>query len=363
MNQLEKMYQKIRPDEEAVNRCIAVAKGRRARVRRWPRVLAAAACVTLVAAAVMIPIAAGGGAFDILRDYDTAIQQEQRAGDTGSGAISSASLHRESNNSAYFESLSRYAGAFSTDDMAMVKNNVSITPQSVYYDGESLIIGLIGSYEGDETCERLQYMPADGDEPAFLVEGEAVSPTYGDFYLVKQDGVMVGALALHYKSDKTHLSVQISVPRLQCMNAAGDVAFNDPIPGPFTCSLEVYRTYHDNLTYSTDGADDGDIYIRAVNATPAQLSISYFVNTAVYPESGDSNIRYNMQVLPVTEDGSSPDFVRGYETKTDDGVIKTAEFMAVSSDRLTLIVYDKNNTDGCDRDICEKARFTVTLTK
>lgn len=353
MDKIKTMYDALTVDESTKLRMIENAKTDRM-IRPFPhrRVWLTAACVALIAVITAIPIAAGGGGFSLLQKMDKEISaQYQRK----------ISSQKQADTMPHYDVLSRYAGGLAIGNTVCENGGVSFSPDNAYYDGTRLYLSFTGSCDRPD-YERLVYTPSQDDEPAFLINGEEVSPTEGSFTLFRQqDGIYAGVISFTYLSSANELHFSCRLPYLQGMDADGEEPVGKPIEGPFNFDTAVSRTYTDNLTADGVGTPKDMIYISSVQSTPAALTVQFFVDMEHFPESSGADVRSNMQALAVTPAGKTPSLIEGSEQQVDKGVVKTQTFTPVDSDELTLIIYDKNDADGCGSTPCEKARFRISL--
>ena len=330
-NSISRMYSQITASDESVKRCLECTQ--KQNTVRFPvkRILLAAACITLIMA-IMIPIVGASEHFSpykALDEYSKTLPYPEK---------------QSSDNTLLYNSSSSAEGEVTSARA----QGLEITACESYFDGSMVCLSFAGEYSGEyENAFRFDYTDTQAEE--FIVDGESVMPLYSaSFFLLKTDDKFSGVLRLPCDSKKDEIDVNICIPYLEVSDEESVLGILD---GEFNFSLTIPRSDEDVLTYTGMEISD-DVYIQEIASSPAGFKLVCFVPDSKYSEGA------NIQALITDENGEYIRIIEGMNIETESGTRKILRCEATTASLVNVTLYDKNNTDGCDRELCVVAEFS-----
>lgn len=327
-NRIKEMYSEIKAPERDVRSCLSLYESKETRKTPVRRTFAFAA----VAAMLMVAVVSAG-AYGVYKHRSAA-----------------ESLDSYGNSLPYSEKApSDYASIFEygnekLENVSVTSDGLSLTAEETYFDGRRIYISFSAEYDGRlEGVERFDYT-VDPLRNSILVEGVSVHPLYGGFYLIETGEGLSGVLGLPMpvNEDLEVADVQISIPYLV---ASADGEELGRVEGDFSLNLKIKKSA-EALTYASAKAEDGP-YIHAIYSTASALEVKYFVPDYLMEDYGK-----NIMALPIDSQGNKKGLVSSEREKVADGVLITASYTPLEGDSLHVVLYDKNNTDGCSEELC-----------
>lgn len=322
------MYGSIKAPESAVRRCVSLSEKKNTYTFSHRRSFALAAAIALLVVTVV-----SAGAYGVYRYRSSA-----------------ESLDSYGNSLPYSEKApSDYTSIFehgneTLENVSVTSDGLSITAEETYFDGRRIFISFSAEYDGEfQGVERFDYS-VDPLRNSILVEGVSVHPLYGGFYLLETGEGLSGVLGLPMplNEDMDAVDVQISIPYLV---ASADDEELGRVEGDFNLNLKIKKSA-EALTYESSRSEDG-AYVSRVYSTASALEIEYFVPDYLIEENGK-----NIMALPIDSEGNKKGLVSSEREQVAQGVLITASYTPLEGDRLDIILYDKNNVDGCSEELC-----------
>ncbi len=323
------MYGDIKAPESAVRRCLALCEKKRTYSLPARHSFAFAAVIVVLMVAVV-----SAGAYGIHKKRSAA-----------------ESLDSYGNSLPYSEKApSDYTSIFeygneSLENLSVTSDGLTIKAEETYFDGRRIFISFSAEYDGKlQGVERFDYS-VDPLRNSIMVEGVSVHPLYGSFYLLETGEGLSGVLGLSMpvKEDLEAADVQISIPYLVASSADGEELGR--VEGDFSLNLKIKKSA-EALTYESSRAEDG-AYVSRIYSTASALEIEYFVPDHLMEDYGK-----NIMALPIDAEGNKKGLVSSEREKVMDGVLITASYTPLEGDSLDVVLYDKNNTDGCSEELC-----------
>lgn len=344
---ISRMYSEITPSKDSVEKCLECMQTRR--FVRFPvkKVLIFAACVTLLMAMLITTVGASKlfNAYDSLDEYSKTLPYPEKQGADNS--------------------LLNQNSAFATGEKITAEaQGLKITAQKSFYDGTMVCVSFVGEYDGEyKDAFRFDYTDTEEGEE-FLIEGESVRPMYqASFYMLRTEEKFSGILRLPFDSEKDNVSVEITIPYLQVSDEDDNVL--GELCGDFNFNLTAEKSKEGILTYAGNEADD-EIYIHKIVSSSAGLKLTYFVPDSRFSKTADihsyianekSNAA-NIQPIITDENGTPVKLIEGRTEEADGGKYRIWRCEVTTSDTLDVILYDKNDTDGCGETPCVVAEFS-----
>lgn len=348
---ISRMYSRITPKESSVEKCLDCMQTEK--IARFPmkRVLLVAACITLLMAMLVTAVGATKlfNAYDALDEYSKTLPYSEKQGTDNS-------------------LLNQNSAVASGGKITAEAQGLKITAQEIIFDGSLVCISFVGEYNGeykDAFC--FDYNDTeDGSE--FLVEGENVRPLYASsFYVLKTEDKFSGMLRLPFGGEKDEVSVDINIPYLQVSdeedNALGSIY------GDFSFNLTAKKS-KDVLSYTGEGISD-EVYIKEIVSSAAGLKLTYFVPDSMVLKasdsqplvSGEKSNRANIQPQITDENGNWVKLIEGRNEDAEGGKYHIWRCEATTASVLNVILYDKNDIDGCGETPCVVAELSDIILK
>ena len=325
-DKLRKMYSEISAPENAVKACLDIPQNAQKTVHfPYKKAILIAASIALVLA-VAIPVGAGRirSAFGAVDDYGSQFPQKTQS------------------NYSIIDSNSAYATE--GDKLSAAASGLEISIDKVYYDGAFVYLSFLGNYSGDFTnIDRFIY----SDSADFVtIDGEPVKAelTNYSFCLLESEGSFGGVLGFIYPYDKEELSVKVDIPYLEALSK-DDMEVAGMVKGEFSLSFKALKSAPSVLVYNAESTDT-EVSVLGVTSSQGGICVEIFVPQEILDKKAG--------ILSVveTEDGTTADFILGKRDIINGGYILKQYFSPVNSDTISVYVYDKNDTDGCENTPC-----------
>lgn len=326
---IRKMYSKITAPEDAIKNCLTIESEK---VVKFPakRVIAIAACV-----AVLLAVAVPVGANKILSGFDAVDkygEQYPQKTDFKLNEISGSSLL-----------------VTEGDKLTALHQGLEISVEEAYFDGAFMYISFAGNYNGEHSnIDRFFY---EGFDEYIRIDNEPQKAelTGYSFSLFENEGSFAGVLGFIYPYDKENLEVEINIPYLQVLKD-GTMEVMDTIKESFSFNFSVKKSFPDLLVYNSENSRE-EVSVVGVTSSLGGVAVEIFVPEEV--EVSKAGV-----VAAVTDSqGKGLNFILGNREKTEGGYIHKHYFEPTDSNVIDVIVYDKNDTDGCGNSPCVLAEL------
>ncbi|MBR3988577.1 MAG: hypothetical protein IKK10_04660 [Clostridia bacterium] len=314
---IRKMYGRITAPEDAVANCICIEESKK--VRKFPvkRVIAIAACLSILLA-VAVPVGANKimTAFEGVEEYGSQFPQKT---ETYLKEIGESSLL-----------------VTEGSKLSASAQSLEVKVEEAYFDGAYLYLSFAGSYSGDaESIDRFTYT---GTDEYIKVNGEFVRAdiTGYSFSLFNTEDGFAGTLGLIYPTVKENLEVQINIPYLEVRNT--DYQVVDQINENLNFNFYVKKSAPSTLVYNGDASRE-ELSILGVTASKGGVCVEIFV-----PEEYEVK-KSGIITLVKDEQGNSLYFILGKRELVEGGYIYKHYFEPAKGTVLDIALYDKNNMD------------------
>lgn len=314
---IRKMYGRITAPEDAVANCICIEESKK--VRKFPvkRVIAIAACLSILLA-VAVPVGANKimTAFEGVEEYGSQFPQKT---ETYLKEIGESSLL-----------------VTEGSKLSASAQGLEVKVEEAYFDGAYLYFAFAGSYNRDsENIDRFTYTEPDD---YIKVNGEFVKAdiTGYSFSLFNTEDGFAGTLGIIYPSVEENLEVEINIPYLEVQNT--DYQVVDQINESFNFSFYVKKSAPSTLVCNANASME-ELSILGVTASKGGVCVELFV-----PE--EYKIKKSGIMTSVKdEQGNSLYFILGIRELAEGGYIYKHYFEPAKGKMIDIVVYDKNNMD------------------